>query len=86
MSTKPNAHFMLSSVFTWCVTGDVYTLSDAVKLMDKEKQTYHIWYVPCPHDTMYEIAFFAPLVEGAYVVECVEFKHGKRVKATKTKE
>jgi hypothetical protein len=41
--------------------------------------------VPLPHNARYEINFFAPQVDGAYAVEMVEFKNGRRIKAT-TKE
>jgi hypothetical protein len=82
---QPAAHFLLTSATTWCTTGGKYTLSEAIKIMDKERITYFIWFVPLPHNARYEINFFAPQVDGAYAVEMVEFKNGRRVKAT-TKE
>lgn len=78
----PAHHFLLTSVTTWCTTGTTRTLTDAIKLMDKDKLTYCIWYVPCAADADYQINFYAPQVEGAFPVELVEFKNGRRVKST----
>ena len=74
-------HFYLSSVATWMTTGTVRTLSEAVRLMDKEAYTYGIWYVPMEATADYEIRMYAPQVEGAVFVELVEFKNGRKVKA-----
>jgi hypothetical protein len=81
MSNKPNAHFYLSSCAQWCTTGTTRTLSEAIKLMDKDKLTYVIWFVPCAADADYEINFYAPQVDGAFPVELIEFKNGRRVKS-----
>lgn len=78
----PAHHFYLASVAQWCTTGTTRTLTDAIKLMDKDKLTYCIWYVPCDPDADYAITYYAPMVDGAFIVELVEYKNGRRVKST----
>lgn len=75
-----NHHFYLSSVAQWCTTGK-RSLTEAIKLMDADKMTYVIWYVPAPPEAEYAIQFYAPQVEGAHIVELVEYKNGRKVKA-----
>lgn len=80
MKETPKHHFFLSSVGTWCTTGQGRTLSEAIKLMEREKLTFWVWYVPVEPEADYEISMFAPQVPGAHIVETVEFKNGRRVK------
>ena len=76
-----NHHFFLSSVATWMTTGTDRSLTEAIRMMEKEKLTFSIWYVPVEPTTEYEINFFAPQVPGAHHVEMVQFRSGRRVKA-----
>ena len=76
-----NHHFFLSSVATWMTTGTDRSLTEAIRMMEKEKLTFTIWYVPVEPKTEYEINFFAPQVPGAHPVETVQFQSGRRVKA-----
>lgn len=76
----PQGHFYLSSVCTWMTTGQSRSLSEAVRLMDAEKYTYMIWYIPHPPETPYEIRMYAPYIDGAVCVDFVEFSNGRRVK------
>jgi hypothetical protein len=77
----PKGHFYMSSIATWVTTGPGRSLTEAVRLMDSEKLTYMVWYIPHPPETPYEIRFYAPQVEGAECVDFVGFdKRGRRVK------
>jgi hypothetical protein len=82
-----NHHFYLSSAAQWCTTGDSRghkrTLTEAIKLMEADKMTYVIWYVPAAPDAEYAVQFYAPQVEGAHIVELVEYKNGRKVKGEK---
>ena len=73
-------HFFVSSVAMWCTTGTSRTLTQAIRMFDKEKLTYTIWYVPLPPEADYEINYYCPQVAGAHLVELVEFKNGRKVK------
>lgn len=75
----PTSHLLFTSVTTWVTTGDKYNISEAVKIMEKEKMTYWVWYVPLPPTTDYEIEWFAPQVEGAVCIEAVEYQKGRKV-------
>ena len=75
-----NHHFFLSSPATWCTTGLERTLTEAIKLMDAEKLSYCIYYIPLPPDEPYEINYYMPQVKDAVLVELVAFKNGRRVK------
>lgn len=72
-------HLLFSSVATWVATGDRYSVADAVKIMEREKMTYWIWYVPVPPGTAYDIQWFAPQVEGATCIDTVEYAKGRKV-------
>lgn len=74
---KPTFHFLVTNVFEWRADTDLHTL---MKEMDKHKQTYWVWYVPVTKDTPYEIEFYRPQVERAFVLAKVEYANGKRVK------
>lgn len=60
--TDKQYHFFASSFAEWKALPD---LRQIIKAMDKEKNTYQLWWLPVPHDTNYEINFFKPQVEGA---------------------
>jgi len=73
-------HFFASSVATWATTNDQRDLRDLIKLMDAEKLSYNLFYVPGNHDAPYEIKMYAPKVEGAKLIEFFEFHNGRKVK------
>jgi hypothetical protein len=58
-------HFYASSSETWATTNEERDLQQLIKMMDKEKLNYNLYLVPVPHNTEYEIKWFAPQVEGA---------------------
>ncbi len=61
-------HYYASSYCTW-KTG--YSLVEVIKHMEKEGNSYTVWYVPTHHDANYEIKRYAPQVEGAFVLDVV---------------
>lgn len=65
--TQPEFHFLLTSVFTWRTGTDLHAL---MKEMDARKEgAYWVWYVPGPKDSAYyDIEFYQPQVEGAFVL------------------
>ena len=70
--TQPEFHYLLTSIFTWEAGIDLH---DLMKRMDKRKEgTYWVWYVPGPKDSAYDIEFYQPQVEGAFVLAQVEPK------------
>lgn len=73
-------HLLFISATTWCATGKEYSIADACKIFDADKMAYWIWYVPVPHGAEYSIECYAPQLEGAYVMEFVEFHKGKKIK------
>jgi hypothetical protein len=58
-------HFYASSFCTW-KTGD--DMRDVLSFMDKEGYEYTLWYVPVGNDARYEIKYYAPQVEGSFVL------------------
>ena len=72
----PTFHFYLHNIFEWRTGHDLHTL---MKQMDKHKQTYWVWYVPGEVTTQYDIQFYRPQVEGAFILNMVEYKNGKKV-------
>ena len=58
------SHFFASSAATWGVTTPERTLSDLLKLMEKEGYPFNLFHVPVAYDTDYEIKFYQPQVEG----------------------
>lgn len=80
MNECPEFHFLLVSATTWCTTGEDRSLTEAIDLMNKDRLTYYIWYVPCSEHDAYEINFYRPLVEGAHVVDMVYFVGGRKSK------
>lgn len=75
-----NAHFFATSTSTWATTNEHRNLFDLIRLMDSEKRTYSLWYVPCHWDNDYAIKNYVPQVQGALRVESVYFKDGRRAK------
>lgn len=73
----PSHHFFLSSPTTWCTTGPTRSLSEAIRLMDNEKLTYNVWYIPHGPETPYAIDFYTPQIEGATLVDTVTYKNGR---------
>lgn len=71
----PTFHFYLNNIFEWRTGNDLHTL---MKQMDKQKQTYWVWCVPGEVTDKYDISFYCPKVEGAFVLQVVEYKNGKR--------
>ena len=70
--TQPEFHYLLMSAFTWEAGIDLH---DLMKRMDKRKEgTYWVWYVPGPKDNAYDIEFYQPQVEGAFVLAEVKPK------------
>lgn len=78
--TKPQGHLLFVNALNWCSTGRNYTVAEAAKMFEKDKMTYWVFYVPLTPDAEYEIDFFTPQVKGAYLMEEVEFKNGRKVK------
>jgi len=73
---QPTFHFYLNNIFEWRTGDDLHTL---MKEMDKQKQTYWVWYVPGDAKSKYDIKWYAPQVEGAFVLTRVEYSKGKRI-------
>jgi len=72
----PIFHFYLNNIFEWRTGDDLHTL---MKEMDKQKQTYWVWFVPGEKTSRYDIRWYAPQVEGAFVLTRVEYAKGRRV-------
>jgi len=65
---------------SWRSGDDLHAL---MKAMDKVKYngkalTYWVWYVPCEDKTPYEINFYQPQVEGAFILAEVNPAEKKR--------
>ena len=58
------SHFFASSAATWATTTPERTLSDLLKLMEKEGYPFGLFHVPVQWDTNYEINWYQPQVEG----------------------
>lgn len=58
------SHFFASSMATWGITTPERTLSDLLKLMEKEGHPFNLFYVPAAYDADYEIHWYQPQVEG----------------------
>jgi hypothetical protein len=68
---QPVFHFLVTNPFEWRTGTDLHAL---MKLMDAEKHTYWVWYVPGEETSTYEIRFYEPQVEGSFVLAEVEKK------------
>lgn len=73
---QPTFHFYVNNVLEWRTGTDLIAL---MKAMNRQKKTYWIWYVPLEEDSEYDIKWYAPQVKGAFVLQVVEYKGGKRV-------
>ena len=80
---NPQSHLFFSNALMWCVSGPERTVSDAIKLMEKERISYCVFYVPVPPNTDYEIEFFTPQVPGTQMLELVEYRKGRKVRTPK---
>lgn len=70
--TQPEFHYLLTSIFTWQSGTDLHSL---MQQMDKRKEgTYWVWYVPGPENSVYDIEYYQPQVEGAFVLAEVKPK------------
>lgn len=70
--TQPEFHYLLTSAFTWRTGTDLHAL---MREMDKRKEgLYAVWYVPGLENTTYEIEFYQPQVEGAFILAEVQPK------------
>ena len=72
--TPDNFHFYASSVAQWATTNDKRDLRALLKLMDKDGYSYHLFIVPVPHDTNYEIRMYQPQVKGTQWLGFFEVK------------
>lgn len=72
----PTFHFLVENIFEWRTGDDLHTL---MKQMDKHKHTYSVWYVPGEVTAQYGIKWYEPQVEGAFILQVVEYENGKRV-------
>ena len=68
-------HFYASSFCTWETGKDLRTVT---KFMDKEGYPYTLWYVPVSDKENYEIRWYAPQVDGAFVIGQFEPKKKSR--------
>lgn len=73
---QPTFHFLVTNVFEWRTGNDLHAL---MKEMDKHKQTYWVWYVPGEETAAYEIRWYQPQVEGAFVLDRIDYQKGKHV-------
>ena len=68
-------HFFFASAITWCTTNPNRSLSQAVKLMDKEKCIYNVYLVPAAWDSKYDIEWYVPQVAGTKHIETIDPKN-----------
>lgn len=68
---QPEFHYLVTNVFEWRTGTDLHAL---MKEMDKQKQTYWVWYVPGEKTSAYDIRFYQPQVKGSFVLAEVEKK------------
>lgn len=66
-------HFFLSSVAEWmCCDGK--QLFSTMKLFEKDKLGYSVWWVPVPIETNYSINHYKPMVKGAQLLNVVRIE------------
>jgi len=58
-------HFYASSVCTWKTSEDI---REVINHMESEGYVYSLWFVPMAADANYEIRWYAPQVDGAFVI------------------
>lgn len=75
---QPEFHFFGANAYYWKAGNDLHEL---LKFFDDGQCFYTIWYVPGPDTLTYEINWYRPQVEGAFVLYQVKFENRKRVTA-----
>ena len=68
-------HFYASSFCTWKTSEDI---REVIKHMESEGNNYNLWYVPVPDEARYEIKYYAPQVQGAFLIGQYEPKKKSR--------
>ena len=58
-------HFYASSFCTWKTGED---MREVIAHMEKEGNEYTLWYVPVSDKDNYDIKYYAPQVEGSFVI------------------
>jgi hypothetical protein len=67
-------HFYASSFCTWKTSPDI---REVMNYMEKEGHQYTLWYVPVDDKDNYEIKYYAPQVDGAFVLSTATPKKRK---------
>ena len=57
-------HFVATSWAMWATTSPTRTLKDLLAYMEKEGQSFNLFYVPVAYDAEYEIKFYKPQVDN----------------------
>jgi hypothetical protein len=58
-------HFYASSFCTWKTGSD---MREVIAHMEKEGNEYTLWYVPADETNNYQIKYYAPQLEGSFVL------------------
>ena len=58
-------HFYASRFCTWKTSED---MREVIAHMEKEGYEYTLWYVPVSNSDNYQIKYYAPQVEGSFVL------------------
>ena len=58
-------HFYASSLATWVTGKDPEEVLNRLRKEDDYRLGHHLWFVPVPESTPYEIIYYQPQVEGA---------------------
>jgi len=62
-------HYFVASFSHWVTDSDMgQAIKKLRKVMGRGKSTAHVWLVPVPENTPYEIQGFAPQVEESHLV------------------
>ena len=70
----PSFHFYAANVGMWATTSESRDLPALIKLMEADKMTYFLYYVPLPETADYKIRFYQPEAEGAVYMGTFEPK------------
>jgi hypothetical protein len=62
-------HFYASSFCTWKTSPDI---REVIKYMESEGNNYNLWYVPVDDNANYQIKYYAPQVQGAFLIGSFE--------------
>ena len=68
-------HFYASSFCTWKTSEDI---REVIKHMESEGNNYNLWYVPVSDEANYQIKYYAPQVQGAFLIGQYEPKKKSR--------